>query len=355
MVRGSATHLRLLPPPADRSVRSTPVEDERRLQAAHARVSLHAVRTVMRTVDDPLRSMVIEHLSTGGKALRSLVTLRAAAALGCDPEGVVGVAAACELLHNATLVHDDLQDGDRVRRGEPSVWVRHGMAQAINVGDVLLMLPNLALQDSHLDPATCWYVSTAFARRSAQTASGQSLELSLLEECPTDREAYLHAARGKSGSFFALPIEVAALCAGLPPELARRLGDDAADLGVLFQVRDDILDLFGDKGRGAAGNDLREGKISALTVAHLELYPEERPMLEATLRRSRQDTTDEEVAHWTTQFWDRGALSVVRDWAKELLRGLEEAPTLRDEPGIHRLITKTAHALYAPLLEVGAR
>jgi hypothetical protein len=90
--------------------------------------------------------MVQEHLATGGKRLRSRLALSAIEAMGGTREHGVGWAAACELVHNATLIHDDLQDGDRVRRGNPTTWVRHGAAQAINAGDLLLMLPFLAIE-----------------------------------------------------------------------------------------------------------------------------------------------------------------------------------------------------------------
>ena len=76
--------------------------------------------------------MVQEHLATGGKRIRARLAMCATAALGGDRGDAIGWAAAVELLHNATLIHDDIQDGDRMRRGEPTTWVRHGAAQAIN-------------------------------------------------------------------------------------------------------------------------------------------------------------------------------------------------------------------------------
>ncbi|MCA9571733.1 MAG: polyprenyl synthetase family protein, partial [Myxococcales bacterium] len=77
-----------------------------------------------------------EHLATGGKRLRARLALATMQALGGDRREAVPWAAAAEMLHNATLVHDDLQDGDAVRRGHPAVWARHGANQAINVGDL---------------------------------------------------------------------------------------------------------------------------------------------------------------------------------------------------------------------------
>ena len=85
---------------------------------------------------DRLGPIVRQHLETGGKRLRARLALAATEALGHQRADAISWAAACELLHNATLIHDDVQDGDRVRRGEPTVWVRHGIPQAINAGEI---------------------------------------------------------------------------------------------------------------------------------------------------------------------------------------------------------------------------
>ena len=323
-----------------------------RMEASFEAVVEHMSRTVRDSVDEPLRTMVLEHLATGGKRIRARVALQAAVALGVEPDRLVSVAAACELLHNATLVHDDLQDRDTMRRGQPTVWMRHGEAQAINVGDVMLMLSTLSLEDSTLDSDTRWYISAAISRRAAETAAGQAMELALLDRRWLSRSKYLRAARGKSGPFFALPIEAAALCAGLSPERARTIGDSTLGLGALFQVRDDILDVFGDKGRGQVGNDLREGKVSALTVAHLEACPRDEITLLGTLLRSREETTADEVAWWATRFEGEGALRGACNLALELLRDVTEQPALKGEAGLQALVCMTAEKIYEPIASV---
>ena len=277
--------------------------------------------------------------------LGNLMTRHQARAYG----RAAGFKSACELLHNATLVHDDLQDGDTVRRGSPTIWIKHGMAQAVNVGDVLLMLATLALENSPINPNIRWHLASAMTRRAAETASGQALELVLLERGWMGRDTYLRAARGKTGPFFALPIEAAVLCAGHPPEHARLVADATLALGALYQVCDDIMDLYGNKGRGSIGNDIREGKVSALTVAHLEVSPEDEPHLLATLLRPREETTDAEVHEWTTRFREGGALRGARKLAGQLLAQVDCEPALVNEVALHRLVTQTAQRLIAPL------
>ena len=347
----SQPHLRLVSG-TSRSARphlKTRYPSPNKVQLALEEVALLMSEVVDECIVDPLRTMVTEHLQTGGKRIRSRTALEAAAALGMDPQAVIEIAAACEFLHNATLVHDDLQDGDTVRRGAPTVWVRHGKAQAINVGDVMLMMSTLVLRESAFDAATRWWLSEALSSRAVATAAGQSLELALLQNEWVDRERYLKAASGKSGPFFALPIEAAALCAGLDPELAHSIGDATLGLGSLFQVRDDILDLFGDKGRGAQGNDLREGKISAVVVGHLEACPEDRQPLLHLLRKERDATTDEDIAFWTQRFKHSGGLQNACDIAAQLADTVSNSPILDAEPTLRELTRRTAATIATPV------
>ena len=251
--------------------------------------------------------MVQEHLSTGGKRMRARLSLAAAAALGASREAAAPWAAAVELLHNATLVHDDIQDGDLIRRGQPTVWVRHGVPQAINAGDLLLMLPFLALADLDAPGSVRWELSRALADHAARTVRGQSEELDLLPGGHLDRAAYSRSVRGKTGALFALPVEGAALVAGLSAAEAAALGEAFVELGVLFQLQDDVLDLYGDKGRGAPGADLKEGKVSALVVAHLERVPEDRAWLLNLLRAPRDLTPQREVEEAIRRFRASGA------------------------------------------------
>ena len=351
MVPTQSASLRLVTDPLKRSslAQGQLRHAKHALSQAMVAVQRHCIQTASSSLTEPLRGMVIQHLETGGKQVRANIALRAAQALGHEPMTLVPIAAACELLHNATLVHDDLQDGDTVRRGQPAVWVRHGEAQAINVGDAMLMLPTLALEQTDLIPSVRWYIASAFARRAAETAGGQSLELALLGRHWLERSSYLRAALGKSGPFFALPIEAASLAAGYEPVRARAIGDAILGLGALFQVRDDILDLFGDKGRGQVGNDLREGKVSALIVTHLERCPEDREALVALLERPREETTEEQVTRWSQRFVASGALTAACDWARELVSELRQARALAVEPGLRLLVTATAEKIAEPL------
>jgi geranylgeranyl pyrophosphate synthase len=98
------------------------------------------------TPGEGLQTMCAYHMETGGKRLRALLPLMVAEALGKEAASMVPFGAACEMLHNATLVHDDLQDGDRQRRGRDTVWARFGAPHAINLGDAMFYYAVLLVQ-----------------------------------------------------------------------------------------------------------------------------------------------------------------------------------------------------------------
>lgn len=260
---------------------------------------------------DAAGSMAREHLATGGKRLRARLALSVLDVLGSGRERGVGWAAACELLHNATLVHDDLQDGDRTRRGHPTVWAQHGAAQAVNVGDLLLMLPFLALEHAESEPGVRWLLARALAFHAAAVARGQAEELQLARATEIDWEGYRRAVAGKTSALFELPVEGAALLAGRSQQQARELAKGFGHLGVLFQLQDDVLDLYGDKGREQPGSDLREGKISALVVEHLRVHPADAPWLRILLATPRDETPEGDVQDAIIRFREQGALNAV--------------------------------------------
>ncbi len=292
-----------------------------------------------------LGRMAAGHLETGGRRMRARLALGAAATLGLQPEAAAPWAAAVELLHNATLVHDDLQDGDRLRRGRPTVWAQHGAAQAINAGDLMLILPARALDALQLPPgdaagAIRWRLMCALTRVAEATVRGQSLEMELRPArllAPADWE---RAAMGKTGALMGLPVEGSALLRGLSESTARTLGDCFARIGLIYQMGDDVSDCFGPKGlegRGERGSDLREGKISALVCAHLALYPGDRAALLALLDRPREQTAEADVLAMIDRFEQGGALQAVRSRMNLLSREILTDPALTAIPDLRAL------------------
>lgn len=292
-----------------------------------------------------LGAMATDHLATGGRRMRARLALGAAAALGMSPEPVAPWAAAVELLHNATLIHDDLQDGDRIRRGRPTVWAQHGMPQAINAGDLLLILPIRAIAALQSGPRpapaeVCWRLASALTRAAEETVRGQSLEMELRPARRLSFADWERAAAGKTGALLGLPVEGAALLRGLSDRTAASLSACFARIGLIYQMGDDVSDCFGRKGRegrGQPGSDLREGKVSALVSAHLALHPGDTADLLALLDLPREQTPEDRVGEMIARFERGGALRAVRDRMDRLGREVLADPTLTAIPDLRRV------------------
>lgn len=299
--------------------------------------------------------MAQEHLSTGGRRVRARLALAATAGLGGETGRAVAWAVAVELLHNATLVHDDIQDGDRVRRGHATTWVRHGVPQAINAGDLMLMLPFVALQDPAIPPSVQAALSGALAQSAVRIVRGQAEEMDMLAAGHLSRVAWERCARGKTGALFGLPVEGAALAADRSADQAAALGRPFAELGLLYQLQDDVVDLYGDKGRGERGSDLKEGKVSALVVAHLERWPEDRAWLVGLLGADRDQTSDRMVEEAARRFQASGALDAVLDQIRSCERRVMDDPALAAHPALLPVAQELAHLALRPIRHLLSR
>ena len=297
-------------------------------------------------------AMVTEHLNTGGKRLRARLALSATSALNGNIDSALYWAAAVELLHNATLIHDDIQDGDKVRRGKPTTWVNHGKAQAINAGDLMLMLPFLAISQMNGSDTIRWKLSRKLAEQAAKTVRGQVEELDIVKDQRLSRERYFRSVQGKTGGFFTLPIEGAALISGLDEDKSTEIGNAFLDLGVMFQLQDDVLDLYGDKGRKQKGADIYEGKPSILVLHHLDLHPEDHDYVWGILSKEREETTEEEVLALIQLFQTSGALDATLKDIARLKNSLIENPTLHPYPNLKYLLHNMMDIILSPISEL---
>ncbi len=193
----------------------------------------------------------------GGKQLRAGLLLLACEALGGGRAGLPA-AAAIELFHATTLLHDDIMDRDRQRRGQAAAWTIWGDATAINAGDLLMVRAFAALSEFSADPP-------ASIRRFADAASavirGQQLDLQFETRASVGAAEYEQMIGLKTAALFGLALELGAVAAEADPEPWRNLGHQ---LGLAFQIRDDALGIWGDPRTTGkpAGGDLKRGKKS---------------------------------------------------------------------------------------------
>ena len=202
-----------------------------------------AIETAMRDLlgHGPVAEAAAYHLDTGGARVRARLAWDAATELAMTPVVATACAAAVELLHNASLVPDDLQERDETRRGRPAVWRKFGPAAAICVGDLMISAAYASLA-AHPDPARAMSLMHDAV---AHTARGQALDL---RACPTDIAGYRAIAAAKTGPLLALPVRLALCAAGARgDEIAETVG---ARLAVAYQALDDIADRDADIAAG---------------------------------------------------------------------------------------------------------
>lgn len=297
-----------------------------------------------------LGEMSAYHMSSGGKRLRAMLPLMVADSLGYDPSRLIPFGAACEMLHNATLVHDDLQDGDRTRRGQETVWCRYGAPQAINLGDAMFYYALLLLENLNVTLRCRQGVSKRLLLGTLQVLDGQEREFALTEMSQPTLADYFRMVEGKTSGLFAIPMAGAATVCGASPRIVSALEEAATEMGVLFQIQDDLLDLFGDKGREEKGSDIAEGKRSALVVYALEHSDEEsREWLRAVLDKPRERTSSEEIAKAITLLRDGGALEYTLGEIARRRRAALAAVAKSRIPALEALVLGMCDLFLAPI------
>ncbi len=219
-----------------------------------------------------------------GKRIRPLLCLIACEAVGGNPAAAMPAAAAVEILHNFSLVHDDIEDGDEIRRHRPTVWALWGVPQAINVGDGLFALAFAALMRSADNPPADAHLSSGGGNGPALVAldrfteicisltEGQHLDLSFEEREDVAVSDYLHMIEGKTAALIAGSIAMGALFGGADARQTDCLHRFGHNIGLAFQIQDDILGIWGDPevtGK-AAGNDILRRKKSLPLLYGLE-------------------------------------------------------------------------------------
>jgi len=221
--------------------------------------------------------------SAGGKRLRPILLLLAARVAGYRGPRGVRLACVVELLHTATLIHDDVVDQAPLRRGRPSANAQWGDDASLLVGDHLYS-KSFAMLVRDNDRA----VMETLARSTVSMTEAEVFQLELKRSGFTSEADYLRIITLKTASFMSACCRIGGLLGGLPPEQVEALAHYGLDIGVAFQISDDSLDFVADPERlgKAIGSDLREGKRTLPLIAMLDqLSPPEAERVRALLRR----------------------------------------------------------------------
>lgn len=260
------------------------------------------------------------------KGIRPLVCLLSCEATGGSAAQAVDLAAAVELTHEFSLIHDDLEDGDVVRRGRPALWRAVGPAQAINAGDALFCIARATLSAAPLDLAVAADVARRYDAACLALSEGQFLDLSFESAAAVSPAAYVNMVRGKTGALLGLAAAVGARAAGASPAVADQMHAFGEATGVAFQMQDDILGLWGEPivtGK-PAGADLLRGKKSLPVLSALA-----DPLLGRELQAflAAPERTEERAALLTERMAAAGhrarSEAEAQTWARRALNALD--------------------------------
>jgi geranylgeranyl diphosphate synthase, type II len=275
-----------------------------------------------------LYDLVADYPARGGKMMRPSICIAAARAFGGRLEEALCSAVSVELLHNALLIHDDIEDESEERRGRPTMHLLHGVPLALNAGDSLTLLSLRPLFDNyeHLGAELSLRILEETERMAMESAEGQALELGWRRDnvFEVDQEDYLGMVLKKTSWLATIyPLRVGALIG-----TRGRVEPDALIpfgflLGAAFQIQDDLLNLRADDRYGKERDgDLWEGKRT-LPLIHLlrQCTPDERERVGAILGRTRQAKSAAEVAWLRARMDAYGCL----EYAREIARGIAGA------------------------------
>jgi geranylgeranyl diphosphate synthase, type I len=296
-----------------------------------------------------LYEMVRYHLAldgsgaSGGKRMRPLLGLLAYASIAGDHRRALPGAAAVELGHNFSLVHDDIEDGDTERRHRPTLWSVHGVPQAINTGDTLFSLSRIALHrltDLGFPDAKVLRLMRLYDETCLALCEGQYLDIATSE---TDEimsvEAYFDMIGRKTAALIAASIEAGALLATDDDEVIARYRGFGWSLGLAFQLNDDLLGIWGaEDSTGKHASDVAHRKKTLPVIYAAEhAGPEDRARLLALYGRT--SPTADEIAEIVAIVERTGAREYTRDQARHhrdlALRELDAAGVVRPDARAH--------------------
>lgn len=228
-----------------------------------------AIAAALGGLCEELRAPAEYHFKGRGKGIRPALAVLSAEAVGAPPNTGVPGAVAIELIHDFSLIHDDIIDDDAERRHRPTVWAKFGIGVGVVVGDALHALAFEALLSDPSPPRV--KAAKNLAEAVSAMIAGQSMDMAFEERSSVTLEECLAMEQGKTGALLSYASSVGATLAGADDAVVDGLAEYGAHLGVAFQAVDDLLGVWGDPERTGkpAGADLRERKKSLPVVIAL--------------------------------------------------------------------------------------
>jgi len=254
----------------------------------------------------------------GGKRLRPIIAMISCESVSGDIRNVVPLCIALELMHNFTLVHDDIMDHSKLRRSQPSVHIKYGEPTAIIAGDLLFTKSFQSMHNLNIDPTIFKNVEYGLIDCIREICEGQELDIQFEKRKIVREEEYINMILKKTAVFFMYAAEAGGILGNGSHDKTNALNEYGKNLGLAFQIHDDYLDMSSDsKTLGKdIGNDIRNGKKTLIAVHALNTASgNDKKILEKTFCNSK--ATDKEVKQVFELFKKLNSIDYAKNKAKD--------------------------------------
>ncbi len=259
---------------------------------------------------------------SAGKRLRPIMCLLVCKTLGGGIHRALPVAAAIEIMHNATLVHDDIEDGDKIRRGKPTVWKVFGTPHATNIGDAMIFKSYESVFNSNLSERKKANIASKLTKTLLEIIEGQNMEFNFRERDDVAVGEYLKMAKKKAGLLFGFSLAAGANMAGASEQIQSLLYEFGSEVGLAFMIQDDVLNIIGEEEKYGKeiGGDIKEGKRTLMIIDCLsKCNKNEKERLLTILKKKRENVSSEDVKYAIQLLKKYGSIKFAQNYSKNLV------------------------------------
>ena len=312
-------------------------------------VELRIERALTHTSLERLSGAMMHLVEGGGKRLRATLPWLVAKAVGDSHSGLLDVGAAIEIIHNFTLVHDDIMDDDDIRRGRPAVHVEYDLPTAINAGDAMLAIAFEAMAVAEgIEPELLPFLVKRIGRMVRKCSEGQPLDIEFEDRGFVTEEEYITMIHGKTAAMFLTCAEVGSHLAGADSDTIECMHDWGLAVGLCFQLMDDLIDVLSDSDTlgKPSGSDVAQGKRTLMVIHALDQPPSNsKDDLMAVLGKG-DDVSSQQVLLAHKALEDLGSIDYARSKAESYHRKAHDClDRLPDSPAMRALRELTDYQL----------
>jgi len=260
------------------------------------------------------------YIVAGGKRLRPFFVLKSYSLLAKNYEMIIPAAAAIEILHTFSLIHDDIMDQDSIRRNVPTVHIKWNKSLAILAGDFLLSQTFVFVEQAKISHDIKYRILLELGNASSNICEGQALDMNFEERDDVSTKEYLNMVELKTAALFETSAFIGGLCANASELQIESLREFGKKFGICFQIIDDILGLIGEEKKFGKpiGSDLRKGKKTYLLIYALEhLQKTDHDNLVSIL--DKKEKTDEDISKGIDLIKKSGAIESAKQFSKKIL------------------------------------